>query len=58
MYFSLKGNHLHFIAGTQKGSNTTNAENILNLHSDYLLVFLHTQGGVSLTHTRREDTNI
>lgn len=29
MYFSLNGNHLHFIAGMQKCSNTTNTENIL-----------------------------
>lgn len=58
MYFSLKGNHLHFIAGRQKCSNTTNAENILNLHSNYLLLFLCTQGSMSLTHTQRDDTNV
>lgn len=58
MYFSLKGNHLHFIAETQKCSSTTNTENILSLHSNYLLVFLHAQGNVPLTHTQREDTNV
>lgn len=58
MYFGLKGNHLHFIEGTQKCSATTNAENTLDLHSNYLLAFLHTQRGMSLTHTQGEDTKV
>lgn len=37
----------------QKCSATTNAENTLDLHSNYLLAFLHTHRGVSLTHTHK-----